>query len=112
LSKPKLNECSAREIQNFAQEIEKTNVKHQQKTDPDQREFSTQMKIAVITRLGIPLVRIAKRLNIHRETISNHAGKSQALFNKIHQEFKAGAAVPDMAQEYGAPQSLVWSVVL
>ncbi|MBT4025298.1 MAG: ParB/RepB/Spo0J family partition protein [Desulfobacula sp.] len=108
----KLNECSAREIQNFAKEIEKTNVKHQQKTDPDQCEFSTQIKIAVMTRLGIPLVRIAQRLNIHRETISNHAGENQALFNKIYQEFKAGAAVPDMAQEYGAPQSLVWSVVL
>ena len=108
----KLNECSAREIQNFAKEIEKTNVKHQQKTDPDQCEFSTQIKIAVMTRLGIPLVRIAQRLNIRRETISNHAGENQALFNKIYQEFKAGAAVPDMAQEYGAPQSLVWSVVL
>jgi hypothetical protein len=32
-------------------------------------EITTQNKIAVMTRLGIPQVRIAQRLNIHRETI-------------------------------------------
>jgi len=31
----------------------------------------------VITLLGIPLVRIAQRLNIHRETISKYAEKTR-----------------------------------
>jgi DNA-binding CsgD family transcriptional regulator len=77
LATPALNEFSAREIQAFAEDIEKTNIKNQQKIDTTQREFSTQIKVAEMTRLGIPLVRIAQRLNIHRETISKYAKKNQ-----------------------------------
>ncbi|MBU1697430.1 MAG: hypothetical protein KKD21_10375, partial [Proteobacteria bacterium] len=101
-----------REIQAFAEDIEKTNKKNQQKIDTAQLEFSTQIKVAMMTRLGIPLVRIAQRLNIHRETISKYAQKNQGLFNNIHQDFKSGIAIPDMARKYGASQPLVWSVVL
>ncbi|MBT6751893.1 MAG: ParB/RepB/Spo0J family partition protein [Desulfobacula sp.] len=111
LATPALNEFSAREIQAFAEDIEKTNIKNQQKTDTAQREFSTQIKVAVMTRLGIPLVRIAQRLNIHRETISKYAKKTQGLFNNIHQDFKSGTSIPDIAQKYSAPQPLVWSVI-
>ncbi|MBT5970472.1 DNA methyltransferase [Desulfobacula sp.] len=111
LTTPALNEFSAREIQAFAEDIEKTNLRNQQRIDTTQCEFPTQIKIAVMTRLGLPLVRIARRLNIHRETISKYAQKNQRLFKKIHQEFKAGTAIPDIAEKHGAPQSLVWSVV-
>ncbi len=112
LPKLELKEFSAREIQAFAEDIEKTNLKNQQKTDTAQHEFFTQVKIAVMTRLGIPLVRIAQRLNIHRKTISKYAKKNQELFNKINQEFKSGTSIPDIAQKYDVPQPLVWSVVL
>ncbi|MBU1697735.1 MAG: MerR family transcriptional regulator, partial [Proteobacteria bacterium] len=88
------------------------NIKNQQKIDTTQREFSTQIKVAVMTRLGIPLVRIARRLNIHRETISKYVKKNQGLFKKIHQDFKSGTSIPDIAQKYDAPQPLVWSVIL
>ncbi|MBC8440337.1 MAG: ParB/RepB/Spo0J family partition protein, partial [Deltaproteobacteria bacterium] len=111
-AKIELKEFSAREIQTFAEDIEKTNIKNQQKIDTAQREFSTQIKVAVMTRLGIPLVRIAQRLNIHRETISKYAGKNQELFNNIHQDFKKGIFITDIAQKYNAPQPLVWSVIL
>ncbi len=112
LAKLELNEFSAREIQAFAEDIEKTNLKNQQKIDTAQHEFSTQIKIAVMTRLGIPLVRIAQRLNIHRETISKYTPKNQELFKTFHQEFKSGISIPDMAQKYSAPKPLVWSVIL
>jgi len=112
LATPALNEFSAREIQAFAEDIEKTNIKNQQKIDTAQREFTTQIKVAVMTRLGIPLVRIAQRLNIHRETISKYAQKNQGLFKKIHQDFKSGSSIPEIAQKYSAPQPLVWSVIL
>ncbi len=111
-AKIELKEFSAREIQSFAEDIEKTNIKNQQKIDTAQREFSTQIKVAVMTRLGIPLVRIAQRLNIHRETISKYAGKNQELFNNIHLDFKKGTFITDIAQKYNAPQPLVWSVIL
>ena len=65
-----------------------------------------------MTRLGIPLVRIAQRLNIHREAISKYAEKNQELFKKIHQDFKSGNSIPDIAQKYSAPQPQVWSVIL
>ncbi len=65
-----------------------------------------------MTSLGIPLIRIAQRLNIHRETILKYTPKNQELFKKIHQDFKSGTPIPDMAQKHGAPQPLVWSVIL
>jgi len=107
-----LNEFSAREIQTFAEDLEKTNKKNDQKKDTLQQEFSTQIKVALMTRLGIPHVRIAQRLNIHRETISKYVQKNQEIFNKIHQDFKAGSCIPEMAQKYFVPQAMVWSVIL
>jgi len=65
-----------------------------------------------MTRLGIPHVRIAQRLNIHRETISKYVPKNQELFNKIHQDFKGGSSILDIAQKYCVPQPLVWPVIL
>ena len=112
LPKLQLNELSAREIQVFAEDLEKTNKKNDQKKDVLQQESSTQIKVALMTRLGIPNVRIAQRLNIHRETISRYAPKNHELFNKIHQDFKAGSCIPDIAQKYFVPQTLVWSVIL
>ena len=112
LPKLQLNELSAREIQVFAEDLEKTNKKIDQKKDVLQQESSTQIKVALMTRLGIPNVRIAQRLNIHRETISRYAPKNHELFNKIHQDFKAGSCIPDIAQKYFVPQTLVWSVIL
>ena len=108
----KLNELSAREIQVFAEDLEKTNKKSDQKEDRLQQEFSTQVKVALMTRLGIPHVRIAQRLNIHRETISRYAQKNHELFKKIHQDFKAESRIPDITQKYVVPQPLVWSVIL
>mgnify|MGYP002639089414 CR=1 FL=1 len=108
----KLNEVSAREIQVFAEDLEKANKTKEQKKDAPQKEFSAQIKVALMTRLGIPHVRISKRLNIHRETISKHARENHELFNEIFQEFKAGAMIPDIAQKYSIPQALAWSVVL
>jgi len=107
-----LNEFSAREIQTFAEDIEKITKKNQQKIDDGQREFATQIKVALMTRLGIPHVRIAKRLNIHRETIAKYARKNDTLFNEILQDSKGGSCIPDIAQKYVVPQALVWSVVL
>ncbi|MBT3386420.1 MAG: ParB/RepB/Spo0J family partition protein [Desulfobacula sp.] len=110
--KIKLNELSAREIKAFAQDLEKTNKRNETKMENRKSEFSPAIKIALMTRLGIPNVRIAQRLNIHRETIANHAPKNQVLFNQILQDVKDGFSIPDIVQQYGVPQPLVWSVIL
>jgi ParB-like chromosome segregation protein Spo0J len=107
LPKLKLNEFSGREIQAFAEDLEKTNKKEEQKQVDRQREFSAQIKVALMTRLGIPHVRIAQRLNIHRETISKYIPKNQELFNKMLKDFKSGSCIPDIAQQYVVPQPLV-----
>jgi len=112
LPKIALNESSAREILAFVQDLEKTNKKNEQKKDTIEQEFFLQIKVAVMTRLGIPHVRIARRLNIHRETISKYVQKNDGLFSKIRQDFKAGSRVPDIARQYVVPQPLVWSVIL
>ena len=112
LPKPKLNEFSAREIQVFAEDLEKANKTKEQKQNEALQEFPAEIKVALMTRLGIPHVRIAKRLNIHRETIAKHAEENHEFFNKISKEFKGGAMIPDIAQKYCIPQALAWSVVL
>ena len=111
-SKLTLNEFSAREIQVFAEDLEKANIKKEQKKDDNGQEFRTEIKIALMTRLGIPLVRIAQRLNIHRETISKYARENKGLFNEIRNDFKGGSSISDIAEKYFVPQTLVWSVVL
>jgi len=69
LAKPALNEFSAREIQVFAENLEKANQKKEQKKDESQQEMNTEIKIALMTRLGIPLVRIAQ--NITNQDLSS-----------------------------------------
>lgn len=54
LPTPAINEFSAREIQTFAEDLEKTK-KNGQKKDTLQQEFSTEIKVALMTRLGIPI---------------------------------------------------------
>ena len=112
LPKPALNEFSAREIQAFAENLEKANQKKEQRRNEHQQGSRTEVKVALMTRLGIPLVRIAQRLHIHRETISKYVKKNQDLFNKIHQDFKSEFSIPDIAKKYFVPQPLVWSVIL
>ena len=69
MAKPALNEFSAREIQVFAENLEKANQKKEQKKDESQQEMNTEIKIALMTRLGIPLVRIAQ--NITNQDLSS-----------------------------------------
>ncbi|MDA3898603.1 MAG: hypothetical protein PF482_20890 [Desulfobacteraceae bacterium] len=109
MPKPKLNEFSARAIQVFAEHLEKTTKKNKQTKDNLQQEFCTEIKVALMTRLGITLTRIAQRLNIHRETISKYAQKNNGIFNKILLHFKNGSCILDIAQKYFIPQPLVWS---
>jgi ParB/RepB/Spo0J family partition protein len=113
LPDPKLNEISAREIRIFTERLEKENKIKEQQKEEGQREFPIEIKAAVMTRLGIPNVRIAKRLNIHRQTISNYTRKTNdRFFKKIDQAFKSRVSVHDIAKTYSVPQALVWSQVL
>jgi hypothetical protein len=109
---PKLNEFSAREIQVFTEDLEKANNKTEAEKEGNDQKFRTEIKSALMTRLGIPLVRIARRLNIHRETISKYVQKNDSLFNEIRKDFNGGIGIPDIAQKHLVPGPLVWSVVL
>ena len=108
LKRSKLKECSAKEIQAFAKLEDKTS----EKKDASLPKFSTKTKIAIMASLGIPIVRISSRLNVHRETISRYIKNNNSLFETFHKEFEKGLQVPDIAKKYSVPQPLVWSVVL
>ncbi len=56
-----LNEFSAREIQTFAEDLEKITKTKELKKDTLQQEFSTEIKVALMTRLGIPLAAVSSR---------------------------------------------------
>jgi hypothetical protein len=108
----RLNEISAREIQVFANHVERENKKKEKQQESHQNEFSTHTKIALMNRLGIPHIRIAHRLNIHRETIAKYVQSIDRLLKKINQAFKTGASIHEIAKTYGVSQPLAWSEAL
>lgn len=107
-----LKDASAREIQTFAEDLKKTIAETKQTDDIAPCKIVLHVKVAVMTRLGIPQVRMARRLNCSRKALARDIHKTRDLFQQIYQEGINGAGIPDMARKYGVPQALAWSVVL
>jgi hypothetical protein len=107
----KLNEISAHDIQAFAEHLEKARNKAEQEKEKQDTDLCQQVKVAVMTRLGIPLVRIAKRLDLHRETAANYA-RENTVFKHMDKTCQDPSGITDIAENHGIPQALVWSEVL
>jgi len=90
LPKPALNEFSAREIQAFAENLEKANQKKEQKRDEHPQGSCTEVKVALMTRLGIPLVRIASGYISTEKPFQNMLKKIMIFLTKFIRILKAG----------------------
>ncbi len=75
-------------------------------------QLGLDLKIARMSRLGIPQERIAERLSESRETIRNHLAKMATSPNRPNADLKKGFTVPQVADKHGWPEPLVWSVAL
>lgn len=109
-----LREYSAKEINAFAQKWAKAEAKRnaEQELAETQLEWSTEVKVTLMNRLGIPLIRIAERLGIHRETVSKIAKESTQLIRSVREEIENGLSIHEIAKKHTIPEPLVWSIAL
>ena len=70
------------------------------------------LKIFQMRRLGIPQKRIALRLGVPQQTISDHLPKMAVLPNPVNTELKQGFTVPQITEKHGWAEPLVWSIAL
>jgi hypothetical protein len=65
----------------------------------------------MMNRLGIPVERIAARLKVNRKTVLNYSHNPR-LVQSIRELLDKGLCVPELSEDNGCPEPLVWSIVL
>lgn len=66
-------------------------------------EMELDLKIFRMHRLGIPQERIAKRLCVPQQTISDHLPRMPKLANPVEADLLRGFAVPQVAEKHACP---------
>lgn len=75
-------------------------------------ELAQDLKIFKMGLLGIPQERIAQRLGVSQDIVSNHLRKSSELKNGVNSQLERGFGVNTVAEKLGWPEPLVWAVAL
>jgi len=81
-------------------------------------QMNRDIKIFCMHRLGIPQDRMAKRLGMDQKTIHYHLGKMPVLAFSLNGDLRVtfrlskGFTVAQVAQKYGWPEPMVWSLAL
>ncbi|MEE8399361.1 MAG: HTH domain-containing protein, partial [Desulfobacterales bacterium] len=70
------------------------------------------LKIFRLRRLGIPIDRIALRLNVPQQTISNHSPILATLPKWVNTDLNKGSSVPKVAEKHGWIEPLVWAIAI
>ena len=70
------------------------------------------LKIFRMNRLGIPQNRIAERLCLPQQTISNHLPKMPSLAFWVNSDLSRGFTVSQVAEKHGWTEPMVWSLAL
>lgn len=70
------------------------------------------VKIFKMATLGIPQERIAARLGISQDIVSDHLRKTSDLKKYVNTELERGFNVNTIAEKLGWPEPLVWAVAL
>ncbi len=73
-------------------------------------QMDLDLKIFRMQRLGIPQGRIAKRLNLPQQTISDHLPKMAVLPNPVKADLSRGYTVAQVAGKHGWTEPMVWSL--
>jgi DNA-binding NarL/FixJ family response regulator len=91
---------SAREIKQAAEKIIKNEIKARQNCKPGPLDLNLTAKKIIMLRLGIPVDRIAKRLNISQKTVV----ESSEIIQSIQHDLKNNISVPESAKKNGLPE--------
>ena len=75
-------------------------------------QIGLDLKIYRMHRLGIPQDRIAKRLGLPQQTISDHLPKMPELANPVNSDLARGFTVSQVAEKHDWTEPMVWSLAL
>ena len=110
-SKINVRNLSAREIEDIADKAAKKERQTELSRARVSPSLSLEAKIFIMNRLGIPVDRIASRLKVNRKTVLNHVHNSR-LFQSIRKLLEKRVSVPEVSEQNGCPEPLVWSIAL
>ncbi|MBF0450157.1 MAG: ParB/RepB/Spo0J family partition protein [Candidatus Magnetomorum sp.] len=102
-----LNELSAREIKQLAEKITKTKIKDIQAQQRDSLNLNVIAKKLMMKYLGIPVDRIASRLNVSRTIV-----EPADMIKSIQSDLEQGVSVAELANQYQFPEPLIWHIAL
>jgi hypothetical protein len=64
-----------------------------------------------MSRLGIPIDRIAARLKINRKTAFKHSDRP-SIVQSIRGSLQKGVSIPEAAKKHSCPDPLAWRIAL
>ena len=106
-----IRDLSAREIEDIADKAAKKESLRELNLARVSPSLSLETKILILSRLGIPVERIAARLKVNRLTALKYA-ENPRLVRSIRSSLKKGNISNQVAKENGCPEPLVWSIAL
>ncbi len=109
--KIKIGDLSAREIEQIADKAAKKEALIERNRPRRSPSLSLEAKILLMNRLGIPVDRIAARLKVNPKTVLKYS-HNPPLFQSIRDFLEKGVCVPEVSEENGCPEPLVWSIAL
>ncbi len=106
-----IGDLSAREIEEIADKAAKKEALIERNRPRRSPSLSLEVKIVLMNRLGIPVDRIAARLKVNLKTVLNYS-HNPPLVQSIRDLLEKGVSVPEVSEDNGCPEPLVWSIAL
>jgi len=104
-----LRDLSAREIEEVASKAANKEIVHERNRRRISPSLNPDVKILLMSRLGIPAERIAARLKVNRLTVMKYSSEPRHV-QSIRRFLAQGLSIPEVAEEHCYPEPLVWSV--
>ncbi len=122
-SEIELKNLSAREIKGIAEKAAKKASLTELNRARVSPAFCLEKVIFMMSRLGISVERIAKRLDVPQQTISDHLPKMPELANPVNADLSTGFTVQGVAEKHACPvgpevrtggwaEAMAWSLAL
>ena len=106
-----LKDLSSREIKDIAERAAKKEGRAEFNRVRVSQPSSKEIGALVMGRLGIPVERIAARLNIDRKNAKKYV-ENKSLIQSIKKSLNKGMECHKVAEKQGCPEPLVWSIAL
>jgi len=103
-----LKNMSAREIRESAEKIIKKQIKEKQRQERTTENLNLATKQFIMSRLGIPVDRIARQLDISQKSIRDDHDFAQS----IKKDLDLNISVSDVSKKNNCPEPLIWSIAL